>query len=358
MSQPLIQAIAKAAAAWRDPEHPPRAEAVRATLRRENAFTEEAIAFAVNQQMAQLKPKALAAWIEGRTSRQALTVGVLHRADVPLQGLPDLLAVVLTGHRYVGAVDAASPALLPAFADEVRGHAPELPVTFAQTDVLLGRADALIADVDEETRDGLEARCEAEGIPPERRLLRGRRYGVAVIDGQESGEERERLAEDVLLHEGQSRRNVALVWAPRDLPPDPYLDAFADFRGVFPVHPSTPGRLKMQQAFLEATGTPNAYGEGLEFLLSRGEPDVQPPGHVRWAEYEALGDVAAWLEARAAEVELVAVRSALAGRLPPSLRVQPLGEAHRPTLDGRPGGYDVVAFLEKLGGRGGKGEAQ
>ena len=351
-SPPLIQAVARAAAAWRDPEHPPRAKAAKATLQRENAFTEEAVAFAVNQQMALLKPQALAAWVGGRTSEVSLAVGVMHGGDVPLQGVQDLLAVVLTGHRYVGAVAPTSPALLPAFADEVRRHAPGLPVTFTRADVLFDQADVCIADVDEETHEELEARCEAHGIPPERRLLRGRRYGVAVIDGQEPVEERERLAEDALLHEGLSRRNVALVWAPQGLSPDPYLDAFAAFRGVFPAHPSTPGRLRMQQAFLEATGVPTAYGEGLEFLLSKGEPDVQAPGHVRWSEYARLGDVAAWLGAHASEIELVAARPALARRLPSSLPTQPLGEAHRPALGWCSGGRDIVAFLRKLGEEG------
>lgn len=348
-SQSLIQAISKAAAAWRDPDYPSRTEAVRATLRQENTFTEEAVAFAVNQQMALLKPRALMAWTEGRTSAASLAVGVLHGADVPLQGLQDLLAVVLTGHRYIGAVALASPLLLPAFADEVRRHAPELPVEFADADVLFGRAEALIATAIEEAREEIEARCEAHGILPVRRLLRGRRHAVAVIDGQESAEERERLAEDVLLHEGQSSRNVALIWAPQDLNPDPYLDAFAEFRGVFPAHPSTPGRLKMQQAFLEATGVPNAYGEGLEFLLSKGEPDVRSPGHVRWTEYGDLGEVQAWLEAHAAEIEFVAARPALIRHLPSSLPTEPLGEAHRPALGWHPDGRDTVAFLEEVG---------
>ena len=170
-----------------------------------------------------------------------------------------------------------------------------------------------------------------------------------MIDGHESAEERERLAEDVLLHEGYGERRIALIWVPSGLEPDPYLEAFAHFRAVFPAHPATPGRLKMQQAFLDATGTPNAYGDGLEFLMSKGTPDVQPPGHVRWSEYEDFGTVERWLEAHTADLRHLAARTSVLRHLTTPLSAKPLGEAHRPGLDWQPGGQDTAAFLEGLG---------
>ena len=344
-----IAAIAEIAAAWQDLDYPPRVEAVRATLAAENAFTEEAIAFAINQQMALLTPSALTAWIQDRTSAQALTVGVRSQADVPMEGLRDLLAVVLTGHRYVGGLAAASPALLPAFAEDVRQRTSDLPAEFTDADALFERSDAVVATVTDENRAAVEAACEAHGILPDRRLLREVGYAVAVLDGRESAEERERLAEDVLLHEGYGPCRVALIWAPRGLDPDPYLEAFAHFRGVFPAHTTTPGRLKMQQAFLDATGTPNAYGDGLEFLMSKGAPDVQPPGHVRWSEYESLSDVAAWLDAHNPDVCHLAAGTSARRHLNATRPATRLGKAHRPGLDRQPGGHDTVAFLERLG---------
>ena len=351
----IIEVVAETAMAWRDIDYPPRAEAVRASLAAANTFTEEAIAFAINQQMALLTPRALAAWTRGRTpqsegklSAQALTVGVLSGADVPMEGVPELLATVLTGHRYVGHVTAASPALLPAFAKDVRRRTSNFPVDFAHAEEVYERAEALIATVTDESRAAVEAACKAHGIGPQRRRLRDLGYGVAVIDGHESAEEQERLAEDVLLHEGYGVRRVALIWAPRGLEPDPYLEAFAHFRGVFPAHPTTPGRLKMQQAFLDATGTPNAYGDGLEFLMSKGVPDVPPPGHVRWSEYEDLGDVERWLEVCAADIQHLAARTSVLGRLTTPVSVEPFGEAHRPGLGWQPGGHDLIGFLERL----------
>lgn len=341
----MIEAVARVAARWREPDHPARAGAVARTLEAPNTFTAEAVAFAVNQQMHALTPEALAAWVGGRQAAAPVTVGVLNAGNVPLVGLQDLLAVLLTGHRYLGVVSSKSPHLLPAFVDALRAELPSLPAAFATFEALLERAGAVIATGTDETRDAVAAACAERGIPPERRLLRGHRYAVAVIDGRERRQERENLAEDILLHEGYGCRNVALLWAPRGLDADPYFEAMAVFRSVFPPHPSTPAGLKMQQAMLAAFDVPHAYGEGLEFLVSRGAPEVQRPGHLRWVEYDDLAAVGAWLEAHRGELQLVVARPRLAERLPAGLPVAPPGEAQRPPLDWCPDGQDPVAFL-------------
>ena len=344
----LIEAIVRTAEAWQDPAHPPRAEAAAQTLEAPNRFTEEALAFAVNQQMSVLTAEAIEAWIAGRRAGVPRVVGVLNAGNIPMVGLQDFLAVVLMGHQYLGTVSSKSPVLLPAFVAAIQQEAPSLPARFASIDDVWAEAEALIATGSEETRAWAEAQSKQHGIPPACCLLRGHRYAVAVIDGLETEAERDGLAEDALLHEGLGCRNLALIFAPKNLEPDAYLESFAAFRGVFPAHPETPGALSMQQAFLEALGLPHAYGDGLEFLLSKGEADVQGPAHLRWVEYDDLGEVSAWLTRRRNDLQLVAARSAVAVHLPATLPFNSPGEAQRPLLDWHPDGIDTVAFLASL----------
>ena len=344
----LIEAIVRVAEAWQDPEHPPRAEAAEQTLRAPNRFTEEAVAFAVNQQMSLLSAEAMTVWIAGRRAVAPRVVGVLNAGNIPMVGLQDFLAVVLMGHRYLGTVSSKSPVLLPAFVAAVREEIPSLPARFVDISEVWAQAEALIATGSEETRAWAEAQSKLHRIPAAQCLLRGHRYAVAVIDGHESEAEREGLAEDALLHEGLGCRNLALIFAPKSLKPDAYLESFAAFRGVFPPHPDTPGALSMQQAFLEALDLPHAYGDGLEFLLSKGEPDVQGPAHLRWVEYDDLGEVAAWLTRHRDDLQLIAARPSLAAHLPRVLSLDAPGEAQRPPLDWHPDGIDTVAFLAAL----------
>lgn len=328
----IIKALRETAARWQDPEYPPRADAVAKTLGAPNTFTEEAVAFAVNQQMHLLQEVPVEGWcLEGRPS-QAVPIAVFNSGQTPLDDLPDFLAVVLAGHRYRGSVNAASPYLLPAFVEEVQALAPALDAAFVPDKALLDGAGAMMAFADEDFRLELAARADAAGLDPARRLIRRVRTSVAVLDGRESLEDLEDLSVDLLLHEGRSPRNVSVVWAPRGHAPDGLLNALASFRGVFPAHASTPGSLKMQQAFLKAAGQPHAFGEGLEFLVSKGPPETQPPGHVRWVEYDDLDAVRDWLRDRAEEIAVVVARSGMAPALEGTCPVVPPGMAHRPEL--------------------------
>ncbi len=341
----LVDAIAAVAEAWRDPEHPPRREAVARTLACANTFTEEAVAFAINQQMAAIAAASLDAWVAGRFASHPLTVTVLNAGNIPLVGLQDWLAVVLSGHRYVGVCSSRSPHLLPAFAGEVCHLFPALASRFMPFNEALPLSEAVIASGNDETAVLVEEACAREGIPEARQCIRGHRFSVAVLDGRETEDDRERLAEDALLHEGRGCRNVAVIWAPESLPPDAYLDAFAAFRGVFPAHESTPARLKMPQAMLQALGTPHGYGEDLSFLPSKGDPEPREPGHVRWSVYERLGTVEDWLSDHAGVIQVVVARDAVRDRLGANVPLESLGDAQRPPLDWQPDGRDTIAWL-------------
>src|SRR5690625_7578985 len=59
----LRRTLARVAERWRDPDYEPRAAAVEETLAAPNRFTEEAVAFAVNQQKALVTPDAPDSWL-------------------------------------------------------------------------------------------------------------------------------------------------------------------------------------------------------------------------------------------------------------------------------------------------------
>jgi hypothetical protein len=105
----------------------------------------------------------------------------------------------------------------------------------------------------------------------------------------------------------------------------------------------------MQQAFLAAVGMPHAYGEGLAYLVSRGEAEVQGPGHVRWVPYTSLDEVVAWISAHRSEIQVVSGRPSVLDLLPQDVDKVPLGDAQRPPLDWCPDGRDTVEFLKSLG---------
>ena len=114
----LFKALEEAACAWQDPDYGPRKTAEERTLSAPNRFTEEALVFAINQQMNLITRESLESWIPN-PAPQPCAVVVLNAGNIPFVGLQDFLAVLATGHSYRGILSSRSPHLLPAFAGEV-----------------------------------------------------------------------------------------------------------------------------------------------------------------------------------------------------------------------------------------------
>jgi len=321
------------AADWRDPDHPPRAEAVEATLESENRWTEHALAHILNRRMQGLTLDALRDWL-GSDDSAPCTVGVLHGASDPLDGFRAVLAALGLGHSYVGAVPEASPALIPALVDDVRERLPAMEATTTGAEECLGQAEVLVAQEGDRLGADLRETAEKHGLGADRRLIQPMQISAGVVDGHESDDERERMAEDMLLLEGKGRRHLGLVWAPTNHAPDAYLQSMARFRGVYPAHADTPGSLQMHQAFLEAQDQSHAYAEGLAFLVSRGAPEPQEnPAHVRWTEYEAIGAMEEWLRTHRKEIYSLIARPHLHDQLPEVVPLRTPGGVHTPPLD-------------------------
>ncbi|MDE2828174.1 MAG: hypothetical protein OXL40_12870 [Bacteroidota bacterium] len=338
--------MVQTARAWMSPTYEQlRSNVVKKTLSASNTFTEEAIEFAIDQQMDGITEAALTAWIGQRKIKGRCRVGVINAGNVPLVGLQDLLAVLVCGHSYVGVLSSKSPYLLPAFVNTLLDQGADINAKFVDRDEMWGKADAVIATGSNEAIAQIKVLASRHRLMPDRCLFRGNRYGIAILNGFESETDLDGLALDVLLHEGMGCRNVALILVPAGLEPDNCLKHFAEMRGVFPAHPSTSGKLSMQQAYLAATGQPHAYGDGLEFLLSKGTPEIQAPGHVRWVEYRDQDELVAVIEALCDEIQCIVAHEELLEQLPSSWNVGSFGSTQTPALDWRPDERDTIEFL-------------
>jgi hypothetical protein len=339
-----IAAIADVAHDWQDPDYERRDEAIQATLEVSNRTTEEGLAFALNHRMQQLKPDALREWIGECAARETHNVGLLCGDAPPLDGLTEAIAALVLGHRIWIARSEASPALVPAFLDDLLERTAEEPVRFVPRASAIEQADLLVASGAAEWIDDIKREADEAGISPEQRWLHRHGLVAAVIDGREDAEARSGLAEDLLLHEGIAPRTPSLLWAPAGLDPDAMLDTLAGFREVYPAHPDTDGTLAMPAAFLASAKQSHAVGPG--FLVSKGDPEPQAEGHIRWVEYADFAEVADWLSERKAALEFVVARPLVAEQLEVDIPFVEPGDAHRPGLgDDVPG---LVAFLANV----------
>ena len=335
-----IAALSAAAADWREPDHPEREAAVDAALAAENRCTAEALAFTINQRMHTLTERALTAWageIPQAATPQA--VALVDGGATPLATFHLWIALVLAGHNVHYRPSRAFPALLPAFADAVAGYLGVSTLSSSDDLQQLIHCNAVIVLY--------ESVKNCKQLPT--RTL-GLRQGtsVAVVGDKPSSDTWENLAEDTLLYGGAGDTTPRLLFAPATLDPDAFLDACAHFRAIYPAHRDTPGRLKMQQAMLEALDVPHGYSNDLGFLVSKGEAEIQSPGHIRWVPYTSINDIAAELPPN---LNLVVAPDGIAqevGRVIPEIPIIRPGTAHRPPVDGHTSSDHLLDFLETL----------
>lgn len=331
----LLTAIAKTAEAWSDPEYPVRVDAVSKALGASNRFTEEAVAFAINQQMSQLLVSSLHGWLDGKHSSRSYNMAVFLEEKVPFAGLRSWICSIALGHNYTGFYEEFPPVLLDAFCKEALRVSGTGSYRFKKYEGILPD-DCVVISVGEED---LALFSDRKGV------FRGKRHAISVLNGNETPNDMEGLAEDVLLHEGMGESNVSMLWAPVELNPDPYLEAFALFRGVFPAHERTPGSLQMRKAFLAAQKVPHAYGEGLEFLVSKGDPQFQEPCHIRWVPYEAMADIQKWVSEHYVEIQHIVTHSRMKNMIHTNLPTFSFGESHRLSLESDRNSNELLEFL-------------
>ncbi len=340
----LVNAVRVTASRWREPDYTRREAAVAAMLNANDVFTEEALAFAVNQGMHSLLATLESDVETMKLAAKSAKVGVLHTNNMPLAGFAEALAVLLTGNAYIGIVPENSGYLLGGFLSDLMDVHPSLRAAAVAPGEIV-KLDALVSTESVGEGEAGSASAERGRVPEERCFIERCRFSIAVLDGEETEEDLEGLAEDALLYDGRACGSLRIIFAPQDATPDALLESFSAFRAVSPQHPRLGDSLKMQQAFLQAVGQPHAYGEGLAYLVSRGEAEVQSPGHVRWVPYADLNEVQAWLTEHLAEVRTLVAREGLVVPLAESVPRATPGNVHRRPLTEQMQAGGLLTFL-------------
>ena len=295
--------------------------------------------------MRRVRREALDSWIAGRASAGPVPVAVLNAGNIPFVGLQDMLAVVCTGHEYVGVLSSKSPHLLTAFASTVAGLSDRPRIVFSDFDSALKRCSAVIATGTDVTMSAVSSAAAYAGIGADRILLRGSRISVAVLEGSEDAEQLDGLALDSLLHEGRGCLNASIVFAPESLNWGQLMASMRRFRSSFPAHRSTIDSLRREARLLQATG--QQYEAGVGVLLVGGESQPARPGVVVWSSYSDVKDVEEWIAANTSLLQTV-IHGPQLDLETSGVGIRSFGLSQDPPLDWVPDRKDSIGFLVRI----------
>ncbi len=192
-------------------------------------FTEENILYAFKSWSNILNKNNLNKWIStyNLDNTKPLNIGIIMAGNIPLVGFHDFLSVLVSGNNAVVKQSSSDKHYLPLIAKYLEKVEPAFKEKITFTDEKLTNFDAVIA-----TGSNNTARYFDYYFGKYPNIIRQNRNSVAIITGEESKEELQKLGEDIFRYFGLGCRSVSKLFVPKDYDFDLFFNAVYDYKDL------------------------------------------------------------------------------------------------------------------------------
>ena len=176
-------------------------------------FTQENILFALENWSKALTQENLETWISSEQlqfNEQQKKVAIIMAGNIPLVGFHDFLSVLISGHEVLVKQSSNDRHLLPFLAKYLEYADASFKGNISFTEEKLVGYDAVIA-----TGSNNTARYFEYYFKDKPNIIRKNRNSIAVIQGNESAEDFEKLGEDIFRYFGLGCRSVSKIFVPK-----------------------------------------------------------------------------------------------------------------------------------------------
>ncbi|MFT3981831.1 MAG: acyl-CoA reductase [Ferruginibacter sp.] len=250
-------------------------------------------------------------------------VGIVMAGNIPLVGFHDFLAVFISGHRQTIKLSSKDDILLRHLVKKMyeQDNTVQNYISFAET---LKGCNAYIA-----TGSNNSARYFELYFSKYPHIIRRNRTSAAVLTGNETTEELDKLSDDIHLYFGLGCRNVSKLFVPRQYDFIPLLNSFKKY-SYFAEHNKYKNNYDYQLSIILLNNI--YYMTDGTTLLTENEALFSPISHVYYEYY----DDADAIKTKVNQDDL----QCLVGQ-----GFTPFGAAQQPGLFDYADGVDTMAFL-------------
>jgi len=295
-------------------------------------FTPEFIDLATrNIALAFLQKDKLTAWAQQYNLPTENTapknVGIIMAGNIPLVGFHDFLCVFITGHRQTIKPSSKDDVLIKHLVQQLYewDDTTRQLVTFSE---MLKGCDAYIA-----TGSNNSARYFDYYFSKYPHIIRRNRTSVALLTGEETPAELDKLADDVYQYFGLGCRNVTKLYVPENYDFVPLIETFKKYDYLADLH-----KYKHNYDYMLAVLILNKqfYMSNQSILLAESKELFSPISQLNYEFYKNAAEVEASLAGNT-DVQCIVGRNHLA-----------FGQAQQPSLTDYADGVDVMKFLREL----------
>ena len=174
-------------------------------------FSKENVIYALNAWGNLLNKKDLIQWTKDYVfeNEELKIVGLVLAGNIPLVGFHDVLSVLISGNKVLVKCSSSDPLLISLLVQKLQEIEPIFKDLVEFTKERFTHFDAVIA-----TGSNNAARYFEYYFSKVPNLIRANRNSVAVLDGNETKEQLEALAQDVVRYFGLGCRSTSKVFVP------------------------------------------------------------------------------------------------------------------------------------------------
>ena len=253
------------------------------------------------------------------------TVGIVMAGNIPLVGFHDFLSVFLSGHRQVCKLSSKDDVLFTCLIQLLTKKFPAFS-EYIRIAERLNQCDAYIA-----TGSNNSARYFEYYFGRYPSLIRKNRTSIAILTGNETGEELLLLADDLLQYFGLGCRNVTQIYVPRNYDFKPLLNSIAqNYSWCFDHH-----KYRNNYDYQLAVYIMNnmQYMTNDCMVLVENESPFSPVGTLHYTFYDNLDNLADNLK-KNSNIQAIIGANGI-----------PFGKAQTPDIMDYADGVDTMAFL-------------
>ena len=284
-----------------------------------------------------LKEKNLKEWIlpylpQLERNEKLQRIGVVMAGNIPLVGFHDFLSILISGNVFVGKLSSKDAHLLPIIAEMLCEIEPEfLDRIFFCPDKLVA-IDKIIA-----TGDTNSARYFSYYFQKYPSIIRKHCNSVAVLNGKESKEELERLADDIFLYFGLGCRSVSKIYIPHNYDFTNLFQALNTYKEIMGLHHKYLNNLEYQKTVHLLNNIP-FLDQGL-LIFKENSSLASPIGIIHYQQYENIASVREEIRSLGEDIQC-AVSSTVE-----DFPFFPLGQSQFPKNNDYANQVDTIKFL-------------
>lgn len=274
----------------------------------------------------------------------------LHAGNLPMVGFQDLVAVWLSGHRYMGKLSRKDHWLMASFLEVLskRDHEGRLFWSTDLDELPVRPAGHVLFAGSERTVPAIRERLLGEGRADvgTHWHIRTASFSVAWLEGADGHDYRD-LAEAILRFDGAGCRSVKVVVSDVPLTSGScgVMDALEEWWVRQPSYRKPTSQTKFDMAVLHAVERPYLL---LEHLLLETEGELNGnPDRILWLR-GGQERVEALVGRYGAKIQSVYAAGRVSQTQVAGRELEPLARAQNPLVDWRPDGVDVLAAIGDL----------